>query len=197
MFSNFLILLKKLCGILGKWPNRLIANRSNNDTHHWSQKGVRPTSNRHTRPSSSLFSFYGQVSPGVNGCKAFMGENSILHWKWEISDILGHLLCSKMAIPVWQMDSFTPLFSFRCKWIAESWPEELTFLCCTIRLWRGCFVPPVVQICAVLAALNRENYITVLMSGCFVLGMDKFLPQCVGKLGSFTWPGWPRTIISS
>ena len=37
-----------------------------------------------------------------------------------------------------------------------------------------------VQICAVPAASNSINYITLLMPGwCFVLRVDKFLPQCV------------------
>ena len=36
-------------------------------------------------------------------------------------------------------------------------------------------------ICAVLAALNIINYITLLMPECFVLRRDKFLPQLVGR----------------
>ena len=43
------------------------------------------------------------------------------------------------------------------------------------------FCLPNVQICAVLAALNIINYITLFMPACFVLRMDKFLPQCVGR----------------
>lgn len=41
------------------------------------------------------------------------------------------------------LSSKESLFSFRCKWAAESWPEELALLCCAIRLWRGYFVFPV------------------------------------------------------
>ena len=40
------------------------------------------------------------------------------------------------------------------------------------------FCLPSVQNCAVLAALNSINYITLLMPGCSVLRVDKFLPQC-------------------
>ena len=43
------------------------------------------------------------------------------------------------------------------------------------------FCLPNVQIWAVRAALNSINYITLFMPECFVLGMDKFLPQCVGR----------------
>lgn len=43
------------------------------------------------------------------------------------------------------------------------------------------FCRPHVQICAVLAALNNTNYITLLMPECSVLRMDKFLRQCVGR----------------
>ena len=41
------------------------------------------------------------------------------------------------------------------------------------------FCLPSVQICAVLAALNSINYITLCMPGCFVLRMDQFLPHYV------------------
>ena len=36
---------------------------------------------------------------------------------------------------------------------------------------------PSVQICFVLAVLHNINYITLFMPECFVLRMDKFLPQ--------------------
>lgn len=39
---------------------------------------------------------------------------------------------------------------------------------------------PNVHIFAVFAALNQKNYISLFMSGCFVLTVDKFLPQCIG-----------------
>ena len=32
--------------------------------------------------------------------------------------------------------------SFRCRCTAESCPEEVASLCCAIRLWMGCLVPP-------------------------------------------------------
>ena len=35
--------------------------------------------------------------------------------------------------------------------------------------------------CTVQGALNSMNYITLFMPGFFVLWMDKFLPQCVGR----------------
>ena len=38
---------------------------------------------------------------------------------------------------------FTPLSDHLSSLTAESWPEELTLLCCAICLWRGCFVSPV------------------------------------------------------
>ena len=126
-----------------------MAYRSHNDTHHCSQKGVQPTSNRHTRPSFSQFSFYCFASPFIINClctdpcllsssrwgffsslcgsvltdlcgslvkpafvwnskarwaqvwMAVWGESSIQHYRWVISDVVGHLLCSKMVIPVW------------------------------------------------------------------------------------------------
>ena len=43
------------------------------------------------------------------------------------------------------------------------------------------FCLPSALICAVLAALNGKNHITLLTPGCFVLRMDKFLPQCVDR----------------
>ena len=43
------------------------------------------------------------------------------------------------------------------------------------------FCLPNVQICAVWAALNNINYITLFMPVCCVLWMDRFLYQCVGK----------------
>ena len=43
------------------------------------------------------------------------------------------------------------------------------------------FCLPNVQICAVRAALNSISYITLLMPGCFVFRMDKFLPQRDGR----------------
>ena len=94
-----------------------------------------------------------------------------------ISNVAGHLLCSKTAVPVWHRWSPSLLFpticllclrylhccpqwtdfSFRCKWTAESWLEELALRCCAIHSWRV----------------------------CFVLSMDKFLPQCVA--GFVNW----------
>ena len=49
--------------------------------------------------------------------------------------------------------------------------------------WVGTFIygEVVLQICAGLAALNSINYITLSTPGCFVLRMDKFLPQCVSR----------------
>ena len=112
----------------------------------------------------------------------------------EVGDnnVTGHLLCSKTLVLVWHRR--IPLFLFqticvlwpRClrfcpqgndfspsdvRGLQSLWPEELSLLCCAVRLWRCCFV----QICAVLAAFNSTNYITVFMAGCFVLRMDKFL----------------------
>ena len=40
---------------------------------------------------------------------------------------------------------------------------------------------PGVEIYAALAALNSMNYIILFMPGCFVLRVDKFLPQHVGR----------------
>ena len=40
---------------------------------------------------------------------------------------------------------------------------------------------PIVQICTILAALNRVSYITLFMPGSFVPRMDKFLPVLVGR----------------
>ena len=96
------------------------------------------------------------------------------------------------------MDSLTPLsnhqsslaktlsskkgsFPFRCKWTAGSWREELALLCCAICLWRH-------FVCAVLAALNSMNYITLPVPGCFVLRVDKFLPQSGNRIMFFEDP---------
>lgn len=64
----------------------------------------------------------------------------------------------------------------------DSRPEELVLLFFASRLWRGCFVISNEQICAVLAALNRINYIAVIMPQGFVLTIEKFLPQHVARL---------------
>ena len=92
------------------------------------------------------------------------------------------------------MDSFTPLsnhlsalakrftllsskqgfLSFRSKWTRGAGPCVVPFVHGEVVL------SPNVQICAVLAALNSINYITLFTPGCFVLRMDEFLPQCVG-----------------
>ena len=78
-----------------------------------------------------------------------------------MSNVKGHLLCSKTVIPVWHrwillllfqticlslvkiytlLWSKEWLFSFKCKWTAESWHEELALLFCAIHLWRGYFM---------------------------------------------------------
>ena len=39
--------------------------------------------------------FIDTMSGGVNGFKAVWGENSVLHYRWVIGSVVGHLLCSK------------------------------------------------------------------------------------------------------
>ena len=114
-----------------------------------------------------------------------------------ISNVLLHLLWSKM----FQFDidgvlysffkpavfsdqdasllSSKEFFSFRCKWTAESWPEELPS--CVVTFVERMFCLTSVQMCTVLSALMSINYIILFMPGCFVLRMDNFLPQCVGR----------------
>ena len=61
----------------------------------------------------------------------------------------------------------------------RSWPS-----CGVLLIYRDVVCLPNVQIRAFLAALYRNCYITLFISGCFVLRMDKFLPHCVGRFRS-------------
>ena len=75
--------------------------------------------------------------------------SSVHYCRWGISIVLGHLLCAKTVIHVWQrwipllpfqiicllcpicLHCHTQLlFSLICKWTAESWPEVLALRCC-------------------------------------------------------------------
>ena len=120
------------------------------------------------RPSEPLDSLIGGVWEGPNTvcalvfhalCSVISCFHVLKYWH-ETSCYYVHsgqiILCSRLK---------ERFFSFSCKWTAEFRPEELALLCCAICLWRGCFVSPIIQICAVLAALNRINYITLCMPG--------------------------------
>ena len=86
-----------------------------------------------------------------------------------------------------QIDSITPLWNHLssldkmftllykwCKWTAECWPEELALLGLYIHLWRRCFT----NLCSPGCIKQLKLYL-LSMYECFVLRMDKFLPQCV------------------
>ena len=72
-------------------------------------------------------------------------------------------------------------FSFRCKLTAESSPEEVSPAVLCHSFMERLFCLPTEHICAVLAALNSINDITLFIPGCFVLRMDKPLPHCAGR----------------
>ena len=105
----------------------------------------------------------------------------MLHCRWVISNVVGPLLCSKKVSPVWHTCILLLLFQTIC----FLWPRCLH--CCPqrndlspsdvseqrsldLRSWPSCvgrlFCLPNVQICAVLAALNSINYITLFIPGC-------------------------------
>ena len=77
-------------------------------------------------------------------------------WRWSQCWLLG------LGEPRWE-------------WLLMIWGGNSVLYC------KRLFCIPNVQNCAVLAALNSINYISLLIPGCFVLGMYKFQPQRVGR----------------
>ena len=113
---------------------------------------------------------------------------------WVIERVLGyhHQRCFVFFFCLTWMSSWTPLsnqpsscsntrtwlsskecpLSFRCRWTAESSPEDVAHLCCAICLWRGCFSFPNVY---------SIDDIALFVSWCFVLAVDQSLSECVGR----------------
>ena len=118
---------------------------------------------------------------------------SVQHCRWVISNVSGHILCSKTAVPVWHRWILFLLFQT----ISLLWTRclhccpQMNDLCPSdvsrqqslgLRSWPSCVVLSLqcTNPCS-SAALNSINYITLFMPGCFVLSRDKFLHQCVGR----------------
>ena len=115
----------------------------------------------------------------------------MLHCRWVISHVLGHLLCSKTAIPVRHRWILSLLFqticllSSRClhccpqkndfspSVVSGQWrlEEELALLRCAICLWRGCFVPPMYK-----SVQNKRHY-SVSASACWSVWASQIFPR--------------------
>ena len=76
---------------------------------------------------------------------------------------------------------------FRLQMSVESWPEELGLWCCMLFVYgEVVLLPQCTNLCSPGCIEQHKLHYTV-YAWCFVLRMDKFLPQCVGLKLTGTW----------
>ena len=113
----------------------------------------------------------------VSGCYAVLGENSVQHSRWVISNVLDHLLfllwtrCSHCCP---QRNDLPPSdISGQQSLDVRSRPS-----CVVSFIYGEVVCLSIAQICAVLAA-KASSTLLCLCLGVFYFWMDKSLPQCV------------------